>query len=224
MWRRKGWPRSRAFSGELQQHLDGVELGFVGAGGEIGGVLGPVGVGGVEVGYGGVDGGVELGVDEEGKAGARDVWDGADEILLVDGGEAVAAGVDEEALEAGDAGAGEGFEVALVVVDAAAPEGVVDHALRGGVGAAGGGGFALELEGGYVGGLGEAVEGHVDERGEAAGRCGAGGGGETFPVGAAGLVDVGVGVDEAGEEGEIAEVFCGMRVGGCGGGVWSGLR
>ena len=60
------------------------------------------------------------------------------EVGAVDGGEAVAAGVDEEALEAGDAGEGEGFEVALVAVDGAAPEGVVDHALRGAVGAAGG--------------------------------------------------------------------------------------
>jgi hypothetical protein len=61
--------------------------------------LRPVGVGGVEVGDGGVDGGVELGVDEEGEAGAGDVREGADEVVAVDGGEAVAAGVDEEALK-----------------------------------------------------------------------------------------------------------------------------
>ncbi len=39
-----------------------------------------------------------------------------------------------KALEAGDSGEGEGFEVELVAVDAAAPEGVVDHALGGAVG------------------------------------------------------------------------------------------
>ena len=165
--------------------------------------------GGVEVGAGGVDGGVELGVDEEREAGAGDVGEGADEVLFVDGGEAVAAGIDEEALEAGDTGEGERLEVALIAVDAAAPEGVVDHALRGVVGAAGGCGFALEFEGGDVGGLGETVERHVDEGGEAAGGGGAGGGGEAFPLGAAGLVDVGVDVDEAGQEGERAEVFGG---------------
>jgi hypothetical protein len=70
-------------------------------------------------------------------------------------------------------------------------------------------GFALSFEGGYVGGLGEAVEGHVDEGGEAAGGGGAGGGGEAFPIGAAGLVDVGMDVDETGEEGEVAEVLGG---------------
>ena len=107
----------------------------------------------------------------------------------------------------------------LVVVDGAAPEGVVDHALRGAVGAAGGCGFALELQGGYVGGLGEAVEGHIDEGGKASGGGGAGGGGEAFPVGAAGLVDVGVDVDEAGEEGERAEVFDGDVGGEFGGGL-----
>jgi hypothetical protein len=36
MWRRKGRYWSRA---EFEEHLDGVELGFVGAGGEVGGVL-----------------------------------------------------------------------------------------------------------------------------------------------------------------------------------------
>lgn len=84
---------------------------------------------GVEVRDGGVDGGVELRVYEKWKAGASDVWESALEVGAIDGGEAVAAGVDEEALEAGDAGEGEGFEVMLVVVDAAAPEGVVDCAL-----------------------------------------------------------------------------------------------
>ena len=65
---------------------------------------------------------------------------------------------------------------------------------------------ALGFERGDGGGLGQAVERHVDERGEAAGCGGAGGGGEAFPLGAAGLVDVDVGVDEAGQEGVVAEV------------------
>jgi len=159
------------------------------------------------VGYGGVDGGIELSVDEEGEAGARDVGDGAHEVLFVDRGEAVAAGIDEEAFEAGYAREGEGFEVALIVVDAAAPEGVVDHALRGSVGAAGGCSFALELEGGDVGGFGKAIERHVDEGGETAGGCGTGGSGKAFPFGTAGLVDVGVDVDESGQEGYVTEVF-----------------
>ena len=82
------------------------------------------------MGKGGVDGGVEFGVDEEREAGAGDVGDGEFEVGAVDGGEAVAAGVDEEGFEAGDAGGGEGFEFGLIAVDGAAPEGVVDCALR----------------------------------------------------------------------------------------------
>ncbi len=167
--------------------------------------------------YGGADGGFEFGVDEQREAGAGDVRDGALEVDAVDGGEAIAAGVDEEGFEAGDAGEGEGFEVVLVVVDTATPEGVVDEALICAVGAACRCGLALEFEGGDGGGLGETVERHVDEGGEAAGGCGAGGGGEAFPVGAAGLVDVGVDVDEAGEEGERAEVFDGDVAGEVGG-------
>ena len=50
-------------------------------------------------------------------------------MLAVDHGEAVAAGVDEEAFEAGDAGASEREDVGLVVGDGAAPCGPVDDAL-----------------------------------------------------------------------------------------------
>ena len=53
------------------------------------------------MGDGGVDGRVQLGVDEEGEAGAGDVGEGAEEVLAIDGGEAVAAGVDEEGFETG---------------------------------------------------------------------------------------------------------------------------
>ncbi len=115
------------------------------------------------------DGGFEFGVDEQRQAGADDVRQRALEVVAVDGGEAVAAGVDEEALEAGDAGERERFEVVLVAVDAAAPEGVVDEALAAPTAC------ALEFERGDGGGLGQAVERHVDEGGEAAGGCGAGG-------------------------------------------------
>ncbi len=64
----------------------------------------------------------------------------------------------------------------------------------------------MSFEGFDGGGLGEAVEGHVDEGGEASGGGGAGGGAEAFPFGASGLVDVDVGVDEAGKDGVVAAV------------------
>lgn len=119
--------------------------------------------------------------------------------MLIDHGEAVAAGVDEEAFVAEDACAGEGEDVGLVVGYGSAPGSPVDEALalRG---------LALGLEGCDCSGLGEAVEGHVDEGGETSGGGGAGGGAEAFPFGASGLVDVDVGVDEAGKDGEIAVV------------------
>jgi hypothetical protein len=62
---------------------------------------------------------------------------------------------------------------------------------------------ALGFECGYGGGFGEAVEGHVNQGCVASGGGGAGCGAEAFPLGAAGLVDVDVSVDEAGEDGVI---------------------
>jgi hypothetical protein len=66
--------------------------------------------------------------------------------------------------------------------------------------------LALGFEGGYGGGFGEAVEGHVDEGGETAGCGGVGGGAEAFPLGAAGLIDVDVAVDQAGKQSVVAAV------------------
>ncbi len=77
--------------------------------------------------------------------------------------------------------------------------------------------LALGFEGFDGGGFGEAVEGHVDEGGVASGGGGAGGGAEAFPFGAAGLVDVDVGVDEAGEDGVVAAVVDGGVAGEFGG-------
>jgi hypothetical protein len=187
---------------EVNHEADGGELGLVGARGEVGGVAAPVRVGIVEGVDGGVDGLGEFGVDEQRQAGLGDGGEGALELFAVDHGEALAAGIDEEALEAGDAGAGEGKDVGLVIGDGSTPCGPVDEALVGG-------GGALGFEGGDGGGFGEAVEGHVDEGGVASGGGGASGGGEALPLGAAGLVDVDVGVDEAGEDGEGAEVVDG---------------
>ncbi|GAA3039020.1 hypothetical protein GCM10020000_16630 [Streptomyces olivoverticillatus] len=52
----------------------------------------------------------------------------------------------------------------------------------------------------------QAVERHVDERGDASGGRGAGGGVEALPLGAAGVVHMDVRVDEAGEQRVIPEV------------------
>ena len=124
------------------------------------------------------------------------------ELLLVDHGEAVAAGIDEEAFVAENSGAGEREEVLLIVGDRSAPGSPVDEAL-------GLCGSALGFECGYGGGFGEAVEGHVDQGCVASGGSGAGGGAEAFPFGAAGLVDVNVSVDEAGEDGVMRVIVDG---------------
>ncbi len=67
-------------------------------------------------------------------------------------------------------------------------------------------GGALGFECGDGRSFWEAVERHVDEGGVASGRCGARGGAEAFPFGAAGFVDVDVRVDEAGEDGVMSVI------------------
>jgi hypothetical protein len=145
----------------------------------------------------GIDGWRKLGVHQQRQARPGDVRQCALQVFAVDAGEAVAAGIDEEALEAGNAGQRQRLECGLVAVDAAAPECVVHQtlALRG---------VALGLERTDIGGLGQAVQRHVDDGGEAARGRGARGRGETLPFGAAWLVDVRVCIDEPGQQSEVA--------------------
>ena len=133
-----------------------------------------------------VDGPGEFGVDEQRQAGLGDGGQRALQLLAVDHGEAVAAGIDEEALEAGDAGAGERQDVRPGCRRRRRPRRPSPPCT--GPAAA----CALGFERGDGGGFGQAVQRHVDERGVAAGGGGAGAGGEALPLGAAGLVDVDV--------------------------------
>ena len=138
-------------------------------------------------------------MDEKGQAGLGDVGQGGFELLLIDHGEAVAAGVDEEAFVTEDSSLGEREDVLLVVGYSPTPGRPVYEALalRG---------LAFDFECGDGCGFGEAVEWHVNERGEASSGCGAGGGAEAFPFGASRLVDVDVCIDEAGKDGIVAVV------------------
>jgi hypothetical protein len=61
------------------------------------------------------------------------------------------------------------------------------------------------------GGHWNAVERHVDDGGDPARSGGSGGAGEALPLGAAGLVDVHVGVDQPGHQHPVAEVGCAGR-------------
>ena len=62
------------------------------------------------------------------------------------------------------------------------------------------GGLALDLERGHVAGRRDAVERHVDDGGDAAGGGRRGGGREALPFGPPWLVDMHVGVDQAGQQ------------------------
>ena len=118
---------------------------------------------------------------DEGKRGLQ--------LLLVDHGEAVAAGIDKEALEAADSGAREGEEMLLIVRDGSAPRGPVDETLALGCHT-----FFFQCCDG--GSLRQAVERHVDQRRVATGRGCSCGGTEALPVGASRLIDVDVGIYE----------------------------
>jgi hypothetical protein len=65
---------------------------------------------------------------------------------------------------------------------------------------------ALDLEGRHVGGGRDAVERHVEQRGDAAGSCRTGSGRESLPLRPAGLVHVDVRVHQSGEDERVSRV------------------
>jgi hypothetical protein len=93
----------------------------------------------------------------------------------------------------------QGGQRAGVAGDGTAPEADVDVDLAAGR-------RLLDLQRGHVDGGRQAVERHVHDGGDATGGGGPGGGGEALPLGAAGLVDVHVGVDQAGQQRHVAEL------------------
>jgi hypothetical protein len=101
--------------------------------------------------------------------------------------------VEQEALDAEHARVVQGTQLPCVARDGTAPEPDVDGALPAGH-------LALDLQRGHVDGGRQRIERHVHDRRDAAGRRGAGGRGEALPLGAAGLVDVHVRVDDPGQE------------------------
>ncbi|GAA3212995.1 hypothetical protein GCM10020256_12830 [Streptomyces thermocoprophilus] len=115
-------------------------------------------------------------------------------------GELVHSGRRQEGLEAEDAGLVQRAEVLDVVGQGAAPEADVDVGLVPGR-------LLLDAQVVHGGGGRQGVQGHVHEGGDAAGRRGAGGGPEALPRGAARVVDVDVGVDEAGQQHVVAVVL-----------------
>src|SRR5437764_8049045 len=147
-----------------------------------------------------VDWACQLRVDEEGEARLRDEGKRGLELQLVDHGETVAAGIDEEAFEAEDSGAREGQDVLLIASDGSAPGSPVDEAFA----------FsrcAFFFQSCDRGGFWQAVQRHVDEGRVPTGRRCSRSCAEALPIGASGLVDVDMRVYKARQEGMFAAVM-----------------
>ena len=134
-----------------------------------------------------------LGVRDQQPVEGRQLGERGPEARVVQRRELGDAGVEQEALEADDARLVQRPQLVEVAGDGAAPERDVgrDLAVR-----------RLPFHVQRVDGRRrrDRVEGHVDDRGDAAGDGGPRRGGEALPLGAPGLVDVHVAVDQAGEQ------------------------
>ncbi len=182
--------------GQAREHRDGARLGLGRAARE------PVGVTPRRSGQWPQQRGI-LGMREQRQAELRDHRHRRAQVGLADVSELVHARGREEALEPERAGGGERLQLARVARHDAAPESGVDRELTRHRAH-----LLAQRRGG--GGRGHAVERHVDDRRHPAGRRRARRGAEALPLGAARLVDVHVGVDDAGQQHEFAQ-FVGHR-------------
>ncbi len=187
-------PRGAA---ELDEQGDGLVLGLGRARAQVGAVF--AGIEALHERVRRLDRAGQLGVDEERRARAGELAHGLAQIALGDEAELFDARLDHEALEAHDARVEQGAQLLGVAGDGAAPEAHVDPELPRG-------GGELLLEAGDGGGGRDAVERHVHQGGDAARRRGARGAAEALPLGAAGLVDVHVRVDDAGHDHQVSGV------------------
>lgn len=138
------------------------------------------------------DGRDHLGVEHHCCGLVGEFFEDLGDVIGGDGGEFRDAAVDEEALEAADAGFDEGPELGCVAWDDAAVKADVDPTL-----AFGGSCLLAESVEGCCGGNG--VQGHVNDCCDAAECRGLGTGEEAFPFCTAGFIEMDVCVDEAGE-------------------------
>ncbi len=141
----------------------------------------------------------ELGVHQQDRTQRGEPPHRRREVSLGDGRELVDPGRHEEALEAEYPGVQERAEVVEIPWHHPAPAAVVDQR-------APHRGVCLGGKGRDCGRDGDAVQRHVDDGGHPAGRRRAGRGLKPFPLGASRLVDVDVGVHDAGKECRVARV------------------
>ena len=185
------------FAAEREEETNRGELCFLRARLQIGLIQRPIGV--CQTRRGGIDGARKFGVDEQRKFRDGDMRQSGAKLLLGNHGEAVDAWMDEKTFEAGNAGAGERFDVMLIIRDDASPGHPIDATSASS-------GCALGVESVDAGGGGKAIQGHVHKKGVAPGGGGARGGLEAFPIGATRIVNVNVGIDEAGKDYGVAKV------------------
>ena len=146
----------------------------------------------------------QLGVREEHGAVPGKHRQGLPQIGLANVLELVDSRGDQERLEAKDAVVQQPRELPGIAGHHAAPEADVDVRLLLGR-------LQLGLEGLPCGRGGDAVERHVHQRGDASRGRGAGRGRKSLPAGPPRLVDVDVGVDQAGEDDEVSAIQQSIR-------------
>ena len=128
------------------------------------------------------------------------VWQRRAQLLLRNHGETIDSGIDQKAFETRHSGGCESFDVVLVIVNDSAPGRPIDAAFAVC-------GRTLGLERSNRRGRGKTVQRHINEHRVSARGRGSGRGFEAFPLGAPGLVDMHVRIDEPGKNGRIAEVM-----------------
>ena len=170
-------PLRGLLAAEFDQQRDCGQFGFIGARGEVGGIAAPVRRAQACGRHSERSG--QLGMNEQRQAGLRDQRQRMAQVGFVDQAKAVAAGVDQEAFETRDTCLCERDEVELIVVFRSSPGSPVHAALPGCGGAFG-------FEPGDRCRRGQAVERHIDQRGDAARGGGASCAGETLPIRAPG--------------------------------------
>ena len=177
------------FGGEFDGEGDGVGLESGGAGVE------PVLHGGAD-GRGAVG---DFGMDRDGEVEVGGDLHAFAQGGSVGGGVFVETGVTHEGFEADGSGLGHGGEMRKGGGDEASPEGEIE------MGFLEGGGF-FEFERFVVGDGWGGIERHVEEGSASSGGEGEGAGGEAFPIGAAGFVEVDVRVDPARDKDAIGGI------------------
>ena len=125
----------------------------------------------------------QLRVDQQRQAGAGQLRQRGLQFIGPGHGKPWKAGIDKEAFKPGDTRCRQGGKMWLVLSRQSTPGHPVYVALACG-------GFAFSFECSHGRGLRQAIERHIHERGIAAGRSGAGGGGEAFPFRSARFVHV----------------------------------